>query len=86
MDTNVTKERIAELVVEFAPNPEIEAEADALLVEDFGYHSIVMIELSIALEREFQLQPLPPVEARAIVSLSDLQDAIIRQLERQSGA
>lgn len=78
-ETNIRRQ-IAELVMEFAPNPDVAPTTQTLLSDELGYHSIVMIELAVALEREFRLDPLPPTEARNIRTLGHIQDAVVRQI------
>jgi len=74
------RRQISELVIELAPNPDVTLSTQTLLSDELGYHSIVMIELAVALEREFQLEPLPPTEARGIRTVGHLQDAVVRQI------
>jgi acyl carrier protein len=76
--------RVERIVVELAPNPDGEHSEIGRLAEEFGYHSLALLELAFTLEDEFDLPPLDEKTARAILTISDVVNHVIKEL-RASG-
>lgn len=81
MDTErvTDTERIRELtrvigtvVGRLAPTPVPYAEPDQRLIEDLGYHSLALVELTFLLEEMFTLEQIEPEEAARIAVVGDV--------------
>jgi acyl carrier protein len=72
--------QIRSIVIELAPNPDGQTFETGRLAEDFGYHSLALLELAFTLEDEFNLPPLDEKTARSILTLKDVQDHVVKEL------
>jgi acyl carrier protein len=70
-ETQVT-EKVCEVVARLAPNRNADTTLDARLVEDFGYHSLALLELAVELEELFDLPPMDEEAARGIDRVTDV--------------
>lgn len=79
------REAIRALVFELAPNPE-GAPADGVisLMDHLEYNSLALLELAFTLEDEYDLTPIDEETARAILTLHQVQDHIVRELRERS--
>jgi len=68
------------IVAELAPNPAGKDSESGRLVEDFGYHSLALLELAFALEDEFDLKPIDEPTARKIVNVTDIENHVVGEL------
>lgn len=71
--------RVRSIVVELAPNPDGQTAGIARLVEDFGYHSLALLELAFTLEDEFDLSPIDEKTARGILTIKDVEDHVVKE-------
>jgi acyl carrier protein len=65
-------ERTMTLVTECAPIQEIVVTKSSRLVEDLGYHSLALVELGVALEDEFGLDPITADDVEQVVNVGQL--------------
>ena len=70
---------ILEVVAELAPE-EGEVLPAGRLIEDFGYHSLALLELAFSLEDEFDLETIDEATARKIVTVQDVIDHVMNEL------
>ncbi|WP_117210551.1 acyl carrier protein [Allorhizocola rhizosphaerae] len=71
IDTEVGQ-RVRQVVEALAPMQDQSADDSARLVEDLGYHSLLLLELAFTVEEEFGLEPLDESRAGSIVVVGDL--------------
>ena len=76
--------RVRAIVIELAPNRDESLPDSATLVEDFGYHSLALLELAFAIEDEFDLMSIDEETARGIRTLKDVQDHVVNELDGQA--
>jgi acyl carrier protein len=69
------------IVTELAPNPAGKDTPAGRLVDDFGYHSLALLELAFALEDEFDLKPIDEPTARKIVTVTDVENHVASELK-----
>jgi len=67
------------MIIDLAPDADGEFDADSLLVEDLGYHSLALMEITFALEDEFDLEPIDENAARKIKTVGQVQDLVLQQ-------
>ena len=72
---------VREVVLDLAPKPDRACGPDARLLEDLEYHSLALLELVFALEHEFDLPPLDEVDAPDIVTVGNVEDYVVAQLQ-----
>ena len=77
--------KVEDMVAEMAPDQESEITPEARLVEDLGYHSLALLELSVALEDTFNLPPLDGTAAREIDKVGDITRLVFRTLADAGG-
>ncbi|WP_040392349.1 acyl carrier protein [Catelliglobosispora koreensis] len=77
------REHVQELIKSLAPEKTVPVVAEARLVEELGYHSLALIELSFLLEDEFNLPPIDEESARAITTVSLVEQHVIDTLARK---
>ena len=68
------------LVAAMAPRPDVDLTDDTLLVADLAYDSLRLIELSIALERHFDLAAMEESRLAAVSTVGDVVDLVSEQL------
>jgi acyl carrier protein len=68
------------IVAAMAPSPLPELRADTRLVADLAYDSVRLIELSIALERHFDLAALDESRLAAVATVGDVVDLVTEEL------
>ena len=80
------RERVEQTVIRLAPRPAsggIDASTD--LENDLGYDSLALVELALALEREFDLPPLSEGEAVEIATVGDVEELVVGALSGAGG-
>jgi acyl carrier protein len=65
-------EKVCEVVARLAPSKNAVTTLDARLVEDFGYHSLALLELAVELEELFNLPPMDEESAQGIDRVADV--------------
>jgi acyl carrier protein len=80
------RESVREIVMELAPNQEAQATDDATLVDDLQYTSLSLTELAFTLEDEFDLSPIDEPTARAISTVGDICDHVLREIKARQAA
>jgi acyl carrier protein len=73
------RDAVLAIIVDLAPNSDGRRGADARLVEDLGYHSLALMELTFALEDEFNLDPIDEDTARKIRTVGQVQDLVVQR-------
>ena len=77
--------KVQDLVSELAPDKQIEISPAARLVEDLGYHSLALLELSVLLEDTFGLPPLDTTAAREIGNVGDITRLVCHTMASGAG-
>jgi acyl carrier protein len=72
--------RVLAEVLRLAPRPADAAGPDSDLEDDLGYDSLALVELALALERDFDLPPLSEGDAIEIATVGDLQEIVVQAL------
>ena len=72
MEEDEVAVKVHDMVGELAPTPGADVTPEARLVEDLGYHSLALLELSVLLEDTFGLPPLDAADAREIGQVGDI--------------
>jgi len=86
IDETSARALIRELILELAPNRGVTALAPTLrLVEDLEYHSLALMELAFTLEDEFHLDPIDEADVQKIVSVGDVEQHVINELQQKCG-
>lgn len=78
------REIVREIVYRMAPEQPAQEQPNPDLVDDLGYHSLALLEMSFALEDEFSLPPIDQERASGIQTLGDVQDYVMEQLALRS--
>jgi acyl carrier protein len=81
MDRDAVKRRVSTIVGQVAPKSKASPGPETKLVEDLGYTSLALMDLAVALEKEFALSSFSQDEAAGISTVEDVQDVILQQLE-----
>lgn len=67
------RDRVIALVTEFAPEPLTSPVDDSdTFIDDLGYHSLALVELSFAIEDAFALEPLTADDVEDVATVGDL--------------
>jgi acyl carrier protein len=76
--------KVHDMIGELAPDAEAEVTPETRLVEDLGYHSLALLELSVSLEDTFGL---PPLDAEATSGIGNVGDItrLVRQMLADAG-
>lgn len=74
------RERVAREVLRLAPRPSDSVDPSSDLEDDLGFDSLTLVELALALEREFDLPPLSEGDAIEIATVGDVQEIVVRAL------
>jgi acyl carrier protein len=82
MDRDAIRLRVAAIVGEVAPKPTNAPKPELRLVEDLGYTSLALMDLAVALEKEFALSSFSEDEASGIATVEDVQDIVVQQIEQ----
>ena|SRR5256885_2045755 len=73
------------VVLEIAPNPAgAEVDGAISLVDHLDYNSLALLELAFTLEDEHDLMPIDEDTARAMATVEDIQDHIVRELRERT--
>jgi acyl carrier protein len=73
------RDEVLALVGAMAPDNAREPELTSALIGDLGYTSLRLVELSIAVERAFELPQLNPELLAGVYTVGDLVDLVERQ-------
>ncbi|GAA3990195.1 hypothetical protein GCM10022247_06050 [Allokutzneria multivorans] len=63
---------VAKVVAAMAPNQGVAITADSSLTADLGYDSLRLMELTMALEKHFELQPVDFERAATVTTVADV--------------
>ena len=79
------QEVIDRIALIFVNDFEVEAsriKPEAHLFQDLGLDSLDMVELMVALQKPFSIQMRDSDEARAIRTIGDLQEFVLREMQK----
>ncbi|WP_179466334.1 acyl carrier protein [Mycolicibacterium vinylchloridicum] len=76
------RDEVLALVAAMAPDTASEPDLNSALIGDLGYTSLRLVELSIAVERAFELPQLNPELLAGVYTVSDLVDLVEAQKDR----
>ncbi|WP_405136115.1 acyl carrier protein [Nocardia sp. NBC_01388] len=70
--------RIRDIVTAMAPQPPAELADTQRLIEDLGYDSLRLMELTVVLERSFGLPRYRPEDLRGVLRVGQVIDLVAR--------
>lgn len=76
--------RVREIVGELCPLGEREVKSDDEIIADLGYDSVAMVELSLVLESEFNLEPMEDGPAVDLVTVGDVEKLVAQMVQTAS--
>jgi acyl carrier protein len=76
-------ERLSSLVSEMAPVPGAEVGEASDLIDDLGFDSLTLIELTVAIETAFGLAPVAEFESTTARTVGDVASVVRRAIEAQ---
>lgn len=79
-DDATAAETVRDVVRDCAPTERVDFGDDLRLIEDLGYHSLALLEMSFILEDEFRLPPIDREQAQQIVTVRDVVDYVVAAL------
>jgi acyl carrier protein len=79
------EDRVTRVAAELAPNRSITVSPQARLVEDLGFHSLVLLEMAVEIEAAFSLPPLDSQVVTGIVTVGDVVDLVSRLVGERTG-
>lgn len=85
MDESVMENQVARLraiVNEIAPCPSSTLSSNTHLVNDLAYDSVSLLELIVAIESEFESQPIAEEDTHRIRTLGQLESLVVGMIER----
>ncbi|APA99332.1 acyl carrier protein [Nocardia seriolae] len=74
-------ERVRQLVAAMAPRPAATLDDELRLIEDLGFDSLRLMELTVVLERGFDLPRYRPEQLMGVLRVGQVVDLITRTLE-----
>lgn len=79
-----TAERVRALIAAMAPRPAAELGAEHRLIEDLGYDSLRLMELTVVLERTFDLPGYRPEQLAGVLRVGQVQELIAGSLAERT--
>lgn len=86
MSTEPQRVQVRELIGRMSPNGPRPAAPEDRLVEDLGYDSLAVIELSLQLESSFGLTDIGSNGVPDIKTVADVENLVVQILEDEVGA
>ena len=86
MDNGTSRAQVRRIVGEMSPLGAREANSGDRRVEDLGYDSLAVIELSLRIEQEFTLVDLGTGPTADITTVKDIEDFVVQQQAAPSDA
>jgi acyl carrier protein len=77
MQHETLRTQVRQLIGEMSPLGSRTAESTDRLIEDLGYDSLAVIELSLQLESQFSLAPMAQADAADITTVGDIEDFVV---------
>ncbi|UGT45242.1 acyl carrier protein [Nocardia yamanashiensis] len=74
-------QRVREIVAAMAPQPVADMAGTDRLIEELGYDSLRLMELTVVLERSFELPRFKPEELMGVLRVDAVVDLVTRTLE-----
>lgn len=76
MDSTALRAKVREIVGEMSPLGAREANSDDRLIEELGYDSLAVIELSLRIEQDFALATVSTGGTPDIATVKDIEDFV----------
>ncbi|MFD4369536.1 acyl carrier protein [Rhodococcus sp. NPDC058521] len=76
----MTERKVRAIVGAMSPSPTTAGDDELRLVEDLGYDSLRLMELTVALERAFELPPFRPEQLAPVRTVG----AVVKLIEGSS--
>jgi acyl carrier protein len=86
VEESAVRKSVREIIAELAPNQGAPVEDAVKLVDDLEYSSLALTEMAFTLEDEFDLPPIDEPTARAISTVGDICDHVVRELRKRQEA
>lgn len=86
MSHESTRARVRQLIGEMSPNGRQEAASTDRLIEDLGYDSLAVIELSLQMESTFALTAIGQGTVPDITTVRDVEDLVVQSLLTAAGS
>ncbi|MFE0625724.1 acyl carrier protein [Streptomyces sp. NPDC058864] len=80
MSNESTRVRVREIVGEMSPSGKRDVAPSDLLVEDLGYDSLAVIELSLQIESAFGLSSMSQGTVPDITTVQDVEELVVQAL------
>lgn len=78
---NPVAERVRQIVAAMAPNSAADPADERRLIEDLGYDSLRLMELTVVLERGFDLPRYRPEQLMGVLRVGQVVDLVTASLE-----
>ncbi|HEY5835814.1 acyl carrier protein [Streptomyces sp.] len=86
MDSSTLRGKVRQIVGEMSPLGAREADSGDRLVEELGYDSLAVIELSLRIEQDFQLNALTSGGTPDITTVKDIEDFVEERVAASTDA
>ena len=86
MDSSTVRSKVRQIVGEMSPLGAREAASEDRLIEELGYDSLAVIELSLRMEQEFALEPATGSGTPDITTVKDIEDFVEAQAAASTDA
>lgn len=86
MDSSTLRSKVREIVGEMSPLGAREAGSEDRLVEELGYDSLAVIELSLRIEQDFDLNALAAGGTPDITTVKDIEDFVEERVTASTDA
>lgn len=80
------RQTVRDIIAELAPEPVSNIIDASTLVDDLMYTSVALVELAFTLEDEFDLPTIDEEAARAISTVDDVCDHVVKETRIQQSA
>jgi acyl carrier protein len=86
MDSSTLRGKVRQIVGEMSPLGAREADSGDRLVEELGYDSLAVIELSLRIEQDFELTALTSGGTPDITTVKDIEDFVEERVTASTDA
>ncbi|MTE14558.1 acyl carrier protein [Nocardia aurantiaca] len=74
-------QRVRDIIATMAPRPAADLGDDLRLIEDLGFDSLRLMELTVVLERSFELPRYRPEQLMGVLRVGQVIELVTRTLE-----
>ena len=85
VDQKEIRAKVRTIIGQVAPTPKAAPAPTDRLVDDLGYNSLALMDLAVALEKEFALTSLSEDAAASIGTVEDVEDIVVNLIEEVGG-